>query len=142
MAGLLLDTHTLIWMISGEGLSPSALPRIAAAQSSNTLYISPITAWEVGVAMSKPRNRPNLLGLPVEAWFPEAVRNTGALVAPVNEEIAIEASRVPSIYGSGDPGDCFLIATAHVHGFSLLTRDEKILSFAHSAPEYLSAISC
>jgi PIN domain nuclease of toxin-antitoxin system len=92
--------------------------------------------------MAKPRNRPNLLGLRVEAWFPEALRNTGALVVPVSEEIAIEASRVPAIYGSGDPGDCFLIATAHVHGFSLMTRDEKILSFARYSPEYLSAIPC
>ena len=142
MAGLLLDTHAVIWMIAGEQLLPSALPRIAAAQSAKTLYISPITAWEIGIAMSKPRNRPDLLGLPVETWFPQAIRNTGAAISPIGEEVAIEASRVPSIYGSGDPGDCFLIATAHLHGLSLVTRDERILGFAQYAPNYLSAIPC
>ncbi len=54
----------------------------------------------------------------------------------------MEAARVPEIYGYGDPGDCFLIATARVHKLTLVTRDARILALAALQPEYLSALAC
>jgi PIN domain nuclease of toxin-antitoxin system len=53
-----------------------------------------------------------------------------------------EAALVPAIYGSGDPGDCFLIATARVHNLSLVTRDDPIIELAQLNPGYLSVIPC
>lgn len=48
MAGILLDTHALYWLVSGEQeLSDEALIAIGESQDAGTLYVSPITAWEL-----------------------------------------------------------------------------------------------
>jgi PIN domain nuclease of toxin-antitoxin system len=142
MSGLLLDTHAVIWMIAGEPLRPSAEARIAAAQAARMLFISPITAWEVGVGALKRKNRPDIQGLSPDIWFDKAVLSIGARVLPITKAIAVEASRVPAIYGSGDPGDCFLIATARVRRLSLVTRDERIANLANRVPGYLQVFPC
>jgi PIN domain nuclease of toxin-antitoxin system len=142
MPGLLLDTHAVIWMISGEALHPLARLRIAAAQAARTLCISPVTAWEVGVGTLKTKNRPDTQGLPPDIWFEKAVLNTGARILPITKAIALEASLVPAIYGSGDPGDCFLIATARVRGLLLVTCDERIARLPRRMPEYLQVVGC
>jgi PIN domain nuclease of toxin-antitoxin system len=56
--------------------------------------------------------------------------------------IAIETANVPSIYGRGDPGDCFLIATAHVRKFPIVTRDAAMADLALRRPDYLRVITC
>lgn len=46
--------------------------------------------------------------------------------------VLVESSRLPGIC-HGDPVERMLIATARQHGFSLVTRDEKILAYAVKA---------
>ncbi len=83
MASILLDTHALIWLVSGQPLSAAALRAIFTAQADGTLFISPITAWEAGSADRKrnPVNRPDLLGMTVDLWFHHALRSTSAKLA-------------------------------------------------------------
>jgi len=50
--------------------------------------------------------------------------------------------RLPGICGYGDPGDCFLIATAHVENLTLVTRDARIIELANRRPDYLTVIPC
>ena len=76
------------------------------------------------------------------AWFRQALRTTGAKLATVTPAIAAEAASVPAIYGRGDPGDCFLIATARVRRLRLVTRDQPILQLAATQPAYLQAVEC
>ena len=54
----------------------------------------------------------------------------------------MEAAAVPAIYGYGDPGDCFLIATARVRRLALVTHHSRILDLAARNPSYLDVISC
>ncbi len=61
---------------------------------------------------------------------------------PIDEVVAIESANVPTLFGYGDPGDCFLIATARVHDLTLVTRDARILALAAREPEYLSVLAC
>lgn len=75
-------------------------------------------------------------------WFPLALRRAGAKLATITPAIAAEAAFVPAIYGRGDPGDCFLIATARVRGLSLVTRDGPILQLALARPAYLQVLEC
>ena len=77
-----------------------------------------------------------------EHWFMEATAALGAISAPISEAIGLAACALPLLYGYSDPGDCFLIAAAHVHGFTFITRDQRILDFAHRYPDYLKAVSC
>jgi PIN domain nuclease of toxin-antitoxin system len=60
----------------------------------------------------------------------------------LNLPVAVEAAAVPAVYGSGDPGDCFLIATARIRKLALVTRDSRILELAARDPGYLSVIPC
>ena len=67
MQPLLLDTHTAIWITRNESLAPRAVEAMNAAhQAAGIVFVSPITAWEVGLLVS--RNRLNLLMTP-QRWF-------------------------------------------------------------------------
>ncbi|WP_165916621.1 type II toxin-antitoxin system VapC family toxin [Caulobacter sp. BK020] len=137
---MLLDTHALYWLVSeAETLSDTALVVIAEQQAAGTLYVSPITAWELGVIALKPRQaeRPDLGNLTPRQWFREAVRLVGATLIPVRQTIALEAADVVATTGHKDPGDCFLIATARVKKVPIITRDRVMLNLAHGSPEYL-----
>ena len=144
MPGTLLDSHSLLWSINGLAISTKAKLAIGIAQDTHSLFLSPISAWEIGVASGKNQiaHRPPLGGLPPDMWFRNALIQLHAQLAPFSLDIASESARVPPLYGSGDPGDCFLLATAHVEGLTLITRDDRILKFARKNPHYLSVIAC
>lgn len=138
---LLLDTHALLWLVRGEFRTRAALDAVAAAQDANALYASAITAWELGVAELKRTGRPEL-GMAPGAWFRQALRTTNAKLAIITPAVSAEAASVPAIYGRGDPGDCFLIATARVRRLSLVTRDGPMLQLAAARPSYVQAVEC
>lgn len=142
MRGILFDTHSLLWWDNAFAMSARAELAIQKAQAEGALFVSPISAWEIGAADRKKSTRPPLRGLAPEVWLQLAIESSHATFAPFTREIALEAARVPSLYGHGDPGDCFLIATAHIHDLALITRDRHILEFAQSHPDYLSVIPC
>ena len=59
MSGVLLDTHALYWLVRGEAeLLEEALVAIGENQKGGTLFVSPITAWELSVATKKRRVAP------------------------------------------------------------------------------------
>ena|ERR1700761_5060016 len=144
MSGALLDTHALIWLYDPAPMSLDALLAVDKAAQSNSLHVSPMSIWELGAASRKknPVLRPKLRGLTPEDWFVEATSSLGAISLPISEAIGLAACALPLLYGYSDPGDCFLIATAHVHHLTLITRDQRILDFARQSPDYLSAIRC
>ena len=143
MAGALLDTHTLYWLVTAaRTLSEEALIAIAESQVAGKLYVSPITAWELTIASRKPvhKNPPNLgAGTPAR-WFSEAVAATGSKIIPIKLRIACEAAAVATDTGHKDPGDCYLIATARVRKIPIITRDTIMLELAST--DYLRVIVC
>ena len=141
--GLLLDTHALIWLME-EMLDSQVAASIAEYIENDRVFASNLLAWELGCSARKKNEsrRPNLQGLTVRQWTALATGRYSLQWLPISHEIALEAAEVPAIYGSGDPGDCFLIATARVHGLTLVTRDERMLALAAEQPEYLTALRC
>jgi PIN domain nuclease of toxin-antitoxin system len=125
-------------------MDDAALFAIAQAQESKTLFVSPITAWEVAVLQQHPNpaRRPSLGGHSAAIWFRNARREMGAYLVRIGVRIALEAACVPKDRNHHDPGDCYLIATARVRKLALLTRDAKILGFAADDPTYLTAMRC
>jgi len=142
--GLLLDTHVLLWMRAGEPLNAKVSFSIGVAIRSRTLVLLQLFRWELGVALLKNKieSRPDLGRLTVEQSLADVTNRYGVSLVPLSNRIALEAATVPAIYGQGDPGDCFLIATADVENLTLVTRDAKILELAHRRPDYLSVIAC
>ena len=131
--------------MSGEAaLLNDALVAIGESKEAGTLFVSPITAWELSIATRKPpkTGRPNLGEDPPERWFREAVRATSARIVPIRQRISWEAAKVVSDTGLKDPGDCFLIATARVRRIPIVTRDGVIQTIAAEKAGYLEAIAC
>ncbi|MGX5800600.1 type II toxin-antitoxin system VapC family toxin [Bradyrhizobium sp. Arg314] len=142
MPGALLDTHALYWLVTAaDTLSEEALIAIAEGQAAGTLYVSPITAWELTIASRKPAHKdpPNLGAGTPSKWF-SAVTATGAKIVPIKQRIACEAASVITDTGHKDPGDCYLIATARVRKVPIITRDAIMLGLA--SPNYLAIIVC
>jgi PIN domain nuclease of toxin-antitoxin system len=142
MSALLLDTNAIVWFTAREWLEQPAHAAIAAAQLASNVLISPISVWEAALALRKPNGRPNLGGLDAAQWFRAALKLPGFKLANLTRRIAIEAAKVPAIFGRGDPGDCFLIATAHVRRIPIVTRDHQMLRLAKTCPNYLTVIRC
>ena len=145
MVGVLLDTHTFYWLVSGEdALSEDAQVAIARAQEAGALLVSPITAWELSVATKKARvaGRPHLGDEAPDQWFRDAVEVTEARIVPIQQRIALEAAKVVTETGHKDPGDCFLIATARIRKVPLVTRDGTIRSIAGDRLGYLDVVVC
>lgn len=145
MSGLLLDTHALYWLVSGEvDLAEEALFAIGESQETGSLFVSPVTVWELAVAIQKPRadRRPNLGAASPDDWFREAVRATAARVVPIQQRISYEAARVVAETGHKDPGDCFLMATARSRRIAMVTRDNIIRGIAADRADYLDVVVC
>lgn len=125
-------------------MTEEALVAIGENQEAGTLFVSPISAWELSIATQKNRvaGRPNLGEDPPDRWFREAVRATSARIIPIKQRISYEAARVVTETGHKDPGDCFLIATARVRRVPIVTRDEIIRTIAAERAGYLKVIVC
>lgn len=142
MSAVLLDTNALIWFTTRGRMTPSALEAIAAAQNAGGVFVSPISAWETGLALAKRHGRPDLGAQDVGRWFRDSLKLPGMRLVVPNQRIAIEAAKVPGVLGRGDPGDCFLIATACIKKVPIVTRDRHMRRLATMHPEYLTVIQC
>ncbi|RWB77182.1 MAG: PIN domain-containing protein [Mesorhizobium sp.] len=143
MPGILLDTHVLYWLVSGaEPLSNDALVTIGENQDAGTLFVSPITAWELAIAARKPPHKapPDLGANTPASWFSAAIEATAAKIIPIKQRIATEAAAVVTMTGHKDPGDCYLIATARIRNIPIMTRDHVMRGLA--APQYLQIVDC
>ena len=117
---------------------------LGAAQAQHQCWVSPITAWEAALGERKLKlaSRPDLQGLAPQEWFRRALLKLDAAVLPLEEKIAFEVAAVPAVYGHGDPGDCFMIATARVHGLTLITHDVRMIALSKRRPDYISVLAC
>jgi len=144
MPRLLLDTNALIWFDTRKAMDQAALLAIAEAQTAGSLYVSPITVWEAALAAQKknPARRPDLGGLDAATWFREARRRADAKLILIGSQIALEAAQVPAVLGQGDPGDCFIVATARVKQLAVVTRDGTLEALSAAQPDYLHVVPC
>lgn len=137
MIPLLLDTCAAIWFAEGKALSQQA--REALAQTSTkgiATYLSPVTAWEVGMLASKGR-----LSLPLAplAWFEGLLSKPLIGQAELSARIFVASSFLPGDPPS-DPMDRLIAATAREKGFRLMTRDKRLLKYAEQG--HIQAIPC
>lgn len=124
---VLLDTHVWIWTLEGSiaRLRPEIVTRIDTAARTGTLYIHPLSIWEVGTLVR--RGRLTLSG-PVERWIEQALAVPGVSLVPVSGEAALGAARLPDAFPD-DPVDRLLVASAYHLGATLITCDRRILDF-------------
>ena len=110
---------------------------IREAQASRAgVYVSAITAWEVATLVSKRRYR---LFVPPQVWFARLLALAGVRLAPLTPEILIESAFLPG-QPPKDPADRMIVATARQLGFTLITRDQKLI--AYSGQDHLRVLAC
>ena len=122
---LLLDTCTLIFLTERARIAAAAVDALRAAKEEGTTFISPISAWEVGMLVS--RGRLQLLIRP-ERWFANLFDAPGVQLAPLTADMLIASSYLPG-KPPKDPTDRILAATARELGAVLITRDRALLRY-------------
>ena len=104
------------------------------------LFVSPITAWELAIAVNKKKNAPDIGNTTVKDWFRAAVAATSSKVVAIGPMIALEAASMIAITAHKDPGDCYIIATARYKKVPVVSRDATIAQIATSG--FVDMIPC
>jgi PIN domain nuclease of toxin-antitoxin system len=134
---LLLDTCAAIWVANKAPVSDEFLRETQRAEAEDHhIYLSPISAWEIGMLVS--RGRMSLQTTP-ERWFADLLQAPALRLANLPPNVLIAASYLP---GSppNDPADRILAATAREYGYTLVTRDRPLLDYAGQG--HLQSLAC
>lgn len=119
---MLLDTHVWLWAAAN---SPKLKANVARQLSGpdSTLYLSPISIWEVAALGAKGRLG-DLTADPL--WFDDLLEWGPLSPAPLSFAVTREAAMLD--WSHKDPADRFLVATARMLGLVLVTADERIIN--------------
>lgn len=125
---ILLDTHVLVWWLSGQDdlLSASARQAIERERSGEML-VSSISAWEIAMLVARDRL---VLSMDVAEWLRNAGEIESLTFMPVDNEIAVRSTELPGVFHK-DPADRIIVATSRKFGASLVTADRKLLDYDH-----------
>jgi PIN domain nuclease of toxin-antitoxin system len=135
---ILLDTHAAVWFASGQ-LEAQPTERIIAGGGEGQVFISPVTAWEIGLLARRPGHAPVRPVTDPTAWYHELLRSPHLRECAFTAVIAIGSTELPGTFHR-DPADRFLVATARVLDCAIMTRDRKILAYAGQG--HVKAIAC
>jgi len=137
MRPLVLDTCVLIFMNEKTPLLPVAVEALQAAnEGEGVTYISPISAWEIGMLTSL--GRLQLLIRP-ERWFANLFDAPGVKLADMSPDLLIASSYLPGA-PPRDPFDRIIAATARELGATLITRDRALLAYGEQG--HMRVVAC
>ena len=122
---LLLDTHTLIWLLEGdEKLSLNALNAIQ--NPANTCFVSSASLWEISIKIS-------ISKLEMSITFQELSRliwENGIEILPTEFEHFLTISTLP--FHHKDPFDRIIIAQSLVEQMAIVGKDEHFEAYGLS----------
>ncbi len=122
---LLLDTHVLIWLDEGNPrIGKTALTLIDESLASGQLGVATISFWEVAMLVEKQRLT---MLTELDIWRADLLQ-AGLVEIPLQGATAIRAGQLALFHG--DPADRMIVATAVENSATLMTADEKILSWS------------
>lgn len=124
----LLDTCAMLFLANDSPMDAEARWEISDAAYDGRLYLSPMSAWEIGMGVAKGRISLPLAPLDFVERFIDRMQ---AKLSPLTPAILISSSNLPGRV-HGDPMDRILIATARALDMVLVTSDRPILAYAKS----------
>jgi PIN domain nuclease of toxin-antitoxin system len=134
---LLLDTCAAVWFFEGMPIAAPAIVELKrAADAGEPLYISPVTAWELGMLVS--RGRMTLRSNP-QSWFDRLSQEPGLQLVKISPAVLIASSFLPG-KPPKDPADRIFAATVRANGWRLVTRDRMLLDYARDG--HIEALAC
>ncbi|MUL48646.1 type II toxin-antitoxin system VapC family toxin [Mycobacterium sp. CBMA293] len=115
--GYLLDTHVLLWLLTEPARLSDAAQRLLG-DSSNQLYVSAASAWEIAT-----KNRLGKLPLAdsITMSFQQHLRRAAVETIDISPDHAILGGAIGWVHR--DPFDRVIAATAMVEGIALVSSD-------------------
>lgn len=121
---LLLDTHTLLWLVENDpNLSVAAVNILV--DPDHELLLSPATYWELAIKISIGKYR---LADPLSDYIEEAIRLYGLTILPITVAHAEAVASLP--YHHKDPFDRLLIAQSIVEDVGVVSSDEAFDAYS------------
>ncbi|MUL68152.1 twitching motility protein PilT [Mycobacterium sp. CBMA 234] len=115
--GYLLDTHVLLWLLTEPARLSDTAQRLLG-DSSNQLYVSAASAWEIAT-----KNRLGKLPLAdsITMSFQQHLRRAAVETIDISTDHAILGGAIGWVHR--DPFDRVIAATAMVEGIALVSSD-------------------
>ncbi|MBU8821107.1 type II toxin-antitoxin system VapC family toxin [Mycolicibacterium goodii] len=120
---VLLDTHTLLWLVSTPSDVDASALAVLADPNTN-LWVTAASAWEIAIKTRLGR----LDGEALLAAWSDVIADMSTTELPIDSADAILAGRLPWVHK--DPFDRVIVAQALRHNLTIATRDAKILDAA------------
>ncbi len=125
---ILLDT-SLVLMLGLDGpIAPATREIITAAGQREQLWVSAVSAWELGLLATRTGRTGPRMG-DARHFFDAVVTTLRLRLLPLTHRLALDAAYLPEPCHR-DPSDRMLIATARSHALTLATKDRAILAYA------------
>jgi PIN domain nuclease of toxin-antitoxin system len=87
-----------------------------------------MSAWEIAMLVSKGRLD---LGGQARDWLAKVMKHPAWQTIPVDAAAAVESVNLPGDFHN-DPADRFIVATARLNGFAVVTADRAILEYSRA----------
>lgn len=122
---VLLDTHTFLWWIADDP-QLSARARRVLGDSSNAVYFSAASGWEI--AIKARRGRLSLAaGEDLESFVAQQMAANGFEVLPINLRHALRIHSLPDHHK--DPFDRMLVAQAISEELALVSANRTLAAY-------------
>jgi PIN domain nuclease of toxin-antitoxin system len=126
----LLDTHAWLWGVLGDArLGSRARRAIASAGEPAKVGLAAISLKEAAWLLAHGRIDLSEPAASWPAWLREAATAPGLEVLPLTVEVAIGSEQLPESFPK-DPADRLIVATARLHGLTLVTADDALRAHA------------
>ena len=126
----LLDTHAWLWAVLGDArLAARARRAIAAATDRSRIGLAAISLKEAAWLLAHGRVVVSEAGRSWPDWLRDAASAPGLEVLPMTVEVAIGWEQLPEAFPK-DPADRMIVATARLHGLTLITADGALRKHA------------
>ena len=123
---VLLDTHVWVWtQEQPERIGPRT-KRLLIGTAHDTV-VCPVSTLEISRLVAAGYIQ---LSMPLAEWVVRSMAELGAETVSITHEVALEAYELPGRFHQ-DPADRILVAAARRNGLTLVTGDDRILSYAH-----------
>ncbi len=125
---IVLDTHTLVWWVTGDPLlSRAAKSAIDKTKRRGEIIVSSMSAWEIALLVERDRL---VLTMDVSSWLATVEQIEQVRFLSVDVEIATKSVSLPGQFHK-DPADRMIVATARKLAVPLVTKDEKLRAYPH-----------
>lgn len=128
---MLLDTHTWLWLATGDAkrIAHRARREADRAADRGALLVSVVSVFEITALAASGRIQ---LALPAEAWLRQTIDAGRIRIAEITMAIAVEAASISRLV-LPDPMDRLLVATARNLDVPIVTRDARILAYIRTS---------